>query len=138
VPERNGKNNVQPLFERGENVVISRGKNWSAAAGALAALLTTGSVAAVSLDAVAGLTASTDSSASTSSASSTRASSAKFTGRNGKVSVNGDLVQARDGVLTVNDVSYGAVTDKSVIQYVVRDGEKMLTVDGVPRKPLAR
>jgi hypothetical protein len=85
-----------------------------------------------SLEAVAGLTASADSNAG---ASSTSASSAKFTGKNGRVSVDGDLVQARDGVLTVNGKPYGSVSEKSVVQYMVRDGERVLTVDGVPRKP---
>jgi hypothetical protein len=90
-----------------------------------------------SIDSVAPLTAGVDGSVkinSTSSASS--GSSARFTGKKGRVSVNGDLVQARDGVLTVNDVPYGTVDEKSVVQYTVRDGEKILTVDGVPRKPL--
>jgi ribosomal protein S6E (S10) len=100
-------------------------------------LLAAAAVAGGSIDSVAPLTAGVDGSIkvnSTSSASS--GSSARFTGKNGRVSVNGDLVQARDGVLTVNGVSYGTVDEKSVVQYTVRDGEKILTVDGVPRKPL--
>ncbi|MDB5839319.1 MAG: hypothetical protein JWQ23_1271 [Herminiimonas sp.] len=61
--------------------------------------------------------------------------SASFTGQNARVSVNGDLVQARQGILTVNGVPYGTVNETSVVKYTVRDGEKLLLVDGVPRKP---
>jgi hypothetical protein len=98
----------------------------------LLGLIAAAAAAAGSLDSVSALTADADGSIK---ASSSAASSAKFTGKNGRVSVNGDLVQAREGVLTINGVSYGAVNEKSVVQYVVRDGEKILTVDGVPRKP---
>jgi hypothetical protein len=104
------------------NSVLIFSTGLFAAATALAGSLD--SVAPLAVNAGAGATASSSS-----------ASSAKFTGKKGRVSVNGDLVQARDGVLTVNGVPHGTVNENSVVQYTVRDGEKTLTVDGVPRKP---
>jgi hypothetical protein len=114
-------------------------------------LATAGAAMAGSLDAVSNLTAHAEraertaagsaggsSGSSGSGAQSSTASSAKFTGRNGKVSVNGDLVEARDGLLTVNGKAYGKVENGSVVQYVVRDSERTLMVDGVARKPLGQ
>lgn len=73
---------------------------------------------------------------SNSASSSTAGSAATFTGKNGRVSVNGDLVQAKDGVLTVNGVAYGTVNENAVVTYTVRDQEKTLAVDGAIRKPV--
>ncbi|MDB5761784.1 MAG: hypothetical protein JWQ21_779 [Herminiimonas sp.] len=73
---------------------------------------------------------------SNSTPSSSHSSAAAFTGKNGRVSVNGDMVQAKNGVLTINGVSYGTVNDTSVIRYSVRNNEKVLSVDGIVRKPV--
>lgn len=70
-----------------------------------------------------------------SASSSAVRSTATFTGKNSRVSVNGDLVQAKDGVLTVNGVAYGSVNDKSVVTYSVQGGKKTLSVDGTVREP---
>ncbi len=70
-----------------------------------------------------------------SASSSAARSTATFTGKNSRVSVNGDLVQAKDGVLTVNGVAYGSVNEKSVVTYSVQGGKKTLSVDGTVREP---
>jgi hypothetical protein len=69
------------------------------------------------------------------SSQSSSASTASFTGRNGQVNVNGDLVRAKNGVLTVNGAPYGRVNEDSVVTYTVRGSERILSVDGVVRKP---
>ena len=81
-----------------------------------------------------GSTASANADASPTPSSMGR-SAATFTGKNGRASVNGDLVQANNGLLTVNGVSYGTVNQNSVITYIVQNQEKILSVDGVVRKP---
>lgn len=88
-------------------------------------------------DAADGASASASTSSSTSASNNTSSgSSATFRGRNASISVDGDLVQARDGVLSVNGVPYGRVDQNAVVNYSVKNGEKRLTVDNVERKPL--
>lgn len=66
---------------------------------------------------------------------STRSSSsaATFTGKNGRLSVAGDIIEAKDGVLTVNGIPYGMVNETSVIKYTVQGKEKVLSVNDVIR-----
>jgi hypothetical protein len=74
------------------------------------------------------------SSASVSSAKGSNTSIA-FTGGSGTYTADGDKIVVKDGIITVNGVSYGKVTNRSRIQYNIRDGKKTLTVDGAERKP---
>lgn len=76
------------------------------------------------------------SSSSSSSSSSDAASEMMFTGNSGTLRINDDTVEARNGVVTVNGVSYGPVNEQSVVKYTVRGNVKTLSVDGVIRKPV--
>ncbi|BBA33256.1 uncharacterized protein sS8_1296 [Methylocaldum marinum] len=60
---------------------------------------------------------------------------AVISGQQGKISLNGDRVEVRDGRVTWNGVSYGAVGKKSIVTYVVDGSVKRLFVDGVERLP---
>jgi hypothetical protein len=83
-------------------------------------------------------TASTSSASGASSSDSSAGSHSEiaFTGNSGVHRVNGDVIEARDGVLTVNGVSYGKVTDRSAIKYSVRGNKKTVYVDGAVRQPV--
>lgn len=73
---------------------------------------------------------------STSSVSGNRSTAeATLTGQNGVLIVNGDRVELNDGELTLNGVSYGTVSKRSVVKYTVKGNVKRLLVDGVERKP---
>jgi hypothetical protein len=69
------------------------------------------------------------------SSSSTSSSAATLVGKNGLVQVGSDVIEAKDGVLTLNGVPYGTVSATSVVKYTVQDKEKTLSVDGVIRTP---
>jgi hypothetical protein len=73
--------------------------------------------------------------ANVTSSSSTSSSVATFVGKNGLVRVDSDIIEAKDGVLTVNGIPYGTVSATSVVKYTVQDKEKTLSVDGVIRTP---
>jgi len=60
---------------------------------------------------------------------------AVLTGPNAQVVVNGDRIELRDGRLSINGASYGAVGARSVVRYRVRAGERTVLVDGVVRHP---
>jgi hypothetical protein len=70
------------------------------------------------------------------SSSSTSSSTATLVGKNGLVRVGSDVIEAKDGVLTLNGVPYGTVGATSVVKYTVQDKEKTLSVDGVIRTPV--
>lgn len=62
-------------------------------------------------------------------------STASISGQNSTVVINGDTVRVHDSTLSVNGVSYGKVKDDDLVEYQVRNGEKILTVNGVARSP---
>jgi hypothetical protein len=59
-----------------------------------------------------------------------------FVGGNGTYTAGSDKVVVKDGLITVNGVSYGKISSRSQVQYTIRNGKKTLTVDGVERKPV--
>jgi hypothetical protein len=69
------------------------------------------------------------------SSSSTSSNAATFIGKNGLVRIGSDVIEAKDGVLTLNGVPHGTVSATSVVKYTVQDKEKTLSVDGVIRPP---
>ncbi|TCS36314.1 hypothetical protein EDC30_107131 [Paucimonas lemoignei] len=60
-------------------------------------------------------------------------SEVSFSGNDGRHEVNGDVLEVRQGRLSVNGEYYGTVKSDSMIRYTVRGGQKKLTVDGKPR-----
>jgi hypothetical protein len=107
-------------------------------AAVLSAVFSIGSISGCNSSVNASSSASTSSTSSSSSSDSSAGSHSEiaFTGNSGVHRVNGDVIEARDGVLTVNGVSYGKVTDQSVIKYSVRGDKKTVYVDGAVRKPV--
>ena len=73
------------------------------------------------------------SSVSMSSSQSGTSSEASFSGHDGKHVVDDDVVEIRQGQLTVNGMAYGAVTPASAIRYTVQGDKKTLMVDGQVR-----
>lgn len=78
-------------------------------------------------------TVTVSSSVSTSSSQSGSSSEASFTGQDGRHTVNGDVIEIRQGQLTVNGTPYGTVKPESSIRYRVQGNKKTLAVDGKDR-----
>lgn len=81
--------------------------------------------------------ASTASSSITSSVSTSSDSNSEltFTGNSGRHKVNEDVVEVKNGVLEVNGISYGRVSDEAVIKYTVHGNKKAVYINGELRKP---
>ena len=80
--------------------------------------------------------AKTVASSSSSSSKGGTNTSLAFVGGNGNYAAGDDKIVVKNGVITINGVSYGKVSERSQIQYNIRDGKKTLTVDGAPRAPI--
>ncbi len=98
----------------------------------IGAVISAGSIVSVHSSASAA-SFSTSSSASNSSGAN---SELTFTGNRGIHKVNEDVLEVKDGTLEVNGVSYGKISDRSIIKYTVQGNEKTIYVDGVVRKPV--
>lgn len=59
-----------------------------------------------------------------------------FTANSGRHTVNDDVVEVKSGVLEVNGIPYGKVSDKSVIKYIVYGNKKAIYIDGKLREPV--
>lgn len=70
-----------------------------------------------------------------SAASATSQSDVTFSGSHGIYRVGSDVIENNNGVLTINGVPYGNVGPRSVVRYTVRGDRKILSVDGVVRRP---
>lgn len=78
-------------------------------------------------------TVTSSSSVSLSTSQSGASSEASFTGNDGRHTVNDDVIEIRQGQLSVNGVSYGTVSPQSFIRYRVQGDKKTLIVDGKMR-----
>lgn len=70
---------------------------------------------------------------STSGASTTTI--VEITGDNTSTAVNGEILEARAGKIWLAGTSYGPLEHGQTARYEVRDGQRLLTVDGVVRTP---
>lgn len=70
-----------------------------------------------------------------SSSSRMAQSQGSMSGQNGVITVGDDVVQVKDGRLSLNGVAYGTVRPDSQVSYTVRGQEKQLRVDGRLRLP---
>lgn len=58
-----------------------------------------------------------------------------LSGGDGRIFVNGDVVEVRRGEITVNGISYGNASPGSRIRYIVEGQKRQLFVDNEERKP---
>jgi hypothetical protein len=76
---------------------------------------------------------------SSSTQNTSQRAEASFSGQNGRISVGGDIVEVRNGNVSVNGIPHGQASPKSQIRYVVQgqgQGRKaQLFIDGVERPP---